>query len=78
MSTSVPNNPDSVALYIPQLTAHVEDFKESEFEKAVAEIGNVQVSLPFLKDGCNDHVLKPTENGKQRKCIAIRVSTRFN
>lgn len=58
-------------MYIPQLKAHVEDFKESEFKKAVAEIGNVQASLPFLKDGGNDHVLKPTENRKQRKCITI-------
>ena len=45
---------------------------ETKFKKAVKEVGgNIWASLPFLKDGCNDTVLKPSENGKQRKCITI-------
>ena len=62
----------SMAVYIPQLKAHTEGFKELEFKKAIAEVGgNVKASLPFLKDGCSDYILKPTENGKQKKCVTI-------
>ena len=45
---------------------------EARFKKAIKEVGgNIRASLPFLRDGCNDTVLKPSENGKQKKCVTI-------
>jgi len=47
-------------------------FDEASFKKAVKEVGgNIKASLPFLKDACEETILKPSENGKQKKCITI-------
>ena len=54
------------------IRAYCSSLDEAKFKKAVKEAGgNIWASLPFLKDGCSDTVLKPSENGKQRKCITI-------
>ena len=45
---------------------------EAKFKRNIKEVGgNIKASLPFLRDGCSDRVLKPSENGKQRKCVTI-------
>lgn len=48
------------------------DFDESELRKMVV-IANRKTgaSLPFLKDDSTDNFVKPSINGKQRKCFQI-------
>ena len=62
----------SVAIYLPMIRTYCSTLDEAKFKKAVKEVGgNIRASLPFLKDGSNDTILKPSENGKQKKCITI-------
>ena len=62
----------SLAVYLPLLRTHVLNFDEDKFKKAVKEVGgNIKASLPFLMDESNDTILRPSENGKQKKCIAV-------
>ena len=55
----------------PLLRVHteVDEHKLREAIKAVG--GNLKASLPFLEESSTSDVLKPTKNGKQRKCCTI-------
>ena len=64
-------SPASAAIYLPLLRVHTE-VDERELREAVKAVGgNLKASLPFLKESSTSDVLKPTENGKQRKCCTI-------
>jgi len=54
------------------LKNHCVGLDEARFKREITDIGgNTKASLPFLRDGCIDKILKPSENGKQRKCVTI-------
>ena len=48
------------------------DFCEKDFKKHVRNSkGKVNASLSFLDDNSTDVVVRPRQNGKQRKCCQI-------
>ena len=51
-------------------------FNVKDLKKMVTNAGgNTTASLPFLNDTSRDTVLKPSTNGKQRKCFQIPHSS---
>jgi len=62
----------SVAIHLPLLKNHCAGLDEAKFKRDITDVGgNTKASFQFLRDGCSDKVLKPSKNGKQRKCITI-------
>ena len=47
----------------------LEQSKAQKILQILKEIGETNVSLDFLKDGCTDHVLKPTKNRKKKNVV---------
>ena len=65
----------TVCVSTKKLLNHM-DINEKAFKKHVVSAnGRIDASLPFLNDLSTDTLVRPRQNGKQRKCCQIPHSS---